>query len=263
MKRHFQVLSVGLIAVLVASNTLEAGFFEGHIVPHFQNPSLQGYVAGSGFYNNTSSARYSIFGSDTVASIQWGSAGFSQANFFANQNVSTPSDTVFELGRLTFANGTSSLESLIFGATLVLDFIPTGSSQSVDTLYLSLGIGTTLNGVSPRADADYISLAVLDRAAFVQEGLGATFIVYGSIVGDPYFLPSGIEIDPDSITRFDPNDPTQLETLNFPGSGIGNLVGFTGTNPAVVPEPSSFALLAMVGLACVAFGSCRRRRASR
>lgn len=271
MKRLVHLLGMGFIVACGAVGTSEAGFFEGRIVPHFTSPSLRGYVAGSGGYDNVHSARYSIFGSDSVASIQWGSGGFSQANFFANQNVSTPGNTTFTFGTLTFFNGTSSLESLIFGATLVLEFIPTGSTQVVDTLYLGLGIGTTLNGRGAREDSDYISISGLDRSAFVAEGLGATFILSGHIsengapnsislfsVDNPDLVPTDIELDPDSITRLDPNDPTQLETLNFPGSGIGRLVGFTGATP--IPEPSTLALLAIGALTAVTSGRFRGRR---
>jgi len=190
--------------------------------------------------------------------FQWGSnaasgPGYSNLIFSPNQNVVINDGQPFDFGKMSFFNGTSELNSLVFGVNLVLSFIPNGGSLSVDTLTIPITIGTTFNGGGAAANADFITFAGLTQSFFVYEGVGGTAILNGSIVGDPQFLPEGLTIDPtltiflgptDHPTPYDPNQylVTDQSGLNgFPG-------GFLGTAPSSVPEPSSMALLGLGGL---------------
>lgn len=260
---HF--LASAVLSMAAACGTAQAGFFTGSINAHFANPVLTGSVYGEGSYNNTSSARYSFHGSGTSAAVNWGTnssgPGSSTLVFSPNQNVATSDNTEFSFGTVSFYNGTSTLESLIFGIDLILDFIPSGGGPAVDTLTLHVGIGTTFNGGDANANADFISIPGISHSFFAYEGLSGSANVNGSIVGDPYLSPNsltvlenfGIYTGPETPRPYDPADYTFYDSPGFAG-------GFTGPAPSPVPEPTSLAVFVSGAFSFLGFRSVRRKR---
>ena len=290
MTKLVRTFALALLSTAMACGTAHASFFEGSIRASFENPVLQGAVYSPGgavvrSFDNTSSARYSIYGDGGKATVNWGTnagaPGTSTLNFFGNQNVSTFGNEQFQFGTITYYNGTSTLESLIFGITLVLDFIPTGSSQSVETLRLQVGIGTTENTGDANANADYIRIPGLRDGFFAFEGVGATANVNGSIVepqatatqfigiqsaDDPYLNPESFTIvnnfivylgpPADVAPPYNPDDYFTFTDPNFIG-------GFVGPVPTATPEPGSLALLLTGVCSVIGIRSIRRSKSKR
>ncbi|WP_397569593.1 choice-of-anchor K domain-containing protein [Schlesneria sp. T3-172] len=229
---------------------VHAGFFTGSISAHFENPRLQGNIRNpASFYNNASTAVSQAYGGGATATIVWGAPGYSVLNFFANQDIQVNSDEVFTLGSITYFNGTSELNSLIFGIDLVLQFV---GNPNVDTLTIPISIGTTNNVGDQIIDSDFISFgSALPLSFFAFEGVGASAELKGSIVGDPYFVLSGLNVKENFSVYSGPSpqgtipyDPSQYTTYDSPGFAGG----FVGPTPSAVPEPSSL-LLTCIGLA--------------
>ena len=182
---------------------------------------------------------------DPASLVTWGDGPIAPPNHsvvtFVGASFSgvAPGD-VFELGRLTYTNGTSVLSSLIFGATLTLQPMD-GAIAIADALDIALGISTTSNTGTAAQNADFLDFGtgtfgtVLPVSFNVFEGDTATAILYGSIIGDPMTTAVFITLDPASVGH------------GFIGAGV----------PA--PEPGSL-LLAIGGL----FGlmAARRRAAA-
>lgn len=269
---------LAIVTTALASGTARAEFFIGSINAHFENPVLTGSVyLGGGSFNNTSSARYTIYGNGPIAAINWGTnagaPGSSTLVFSPNQNVAVFDDVEFQLGTVTLYNGTSTLESLIFGIDLVLDFIPAGGGPAVDTLTLRVGIGTTFNVGDASANADFVSIPGIAHSFFAFEGLGATANVFGRIVspqqssqlsiaatGDAQLVPESFQVvenfllytGPETPRPYDPADYTTYDSPGFAG-------GFTGPTP-VVPEPGSLVLLATGAFSCLGLSYFRRSK---
>lgn len=271
MTKLVRTFALALLSTAMACGTAHAGFFEGAINAHFENPTLQGAVYSPGgavvkSFDNTSSARYSIYGGGSTATVNWGTnaggPGTSTLNFFGNQAVSVAGDTTFQFGTFTFYNGTSTLESLIFGIDLVLDFIPTGSSLAVDTLRMHIGIGTSENTGDAHANADYIGIPGVGNSFFVFEGAGGTSNLNGKIVGDPYFSPESFSIVNNFIVYVGPSgfsppyDPADYLTFTAPDF-VG---GFVGPTPSATPEPGSLALLMTGVCSVIGVRTVRRKR---
>jgi hypothetical protein len=265
MTRLVRVFGLTVVSMAVVCGSVQAGFFTGSINAHFENPVLSGSVYGGGGYNNTSSAVYSIYGDGSVATINWGTnagaPGSSTLNFFANQSVAVSDNVEFQFGKVTFYNGTSTLESLIFGVDLVLDFIPSGGGPAVDTLTVHVGIGTTFNGGDASANADFISIPGIDKSFFAFEDLAGSAHVNGQIVGDPYFVPESFTVleqfsiytGPSTPRPYNPDDYTTYDSPGFAG-------GFTGPTPTPTPEPSSIVLWLTGALSFVGLRSVRRMK---
>jgi hypothetical protein len=155
---------------------------------------------------------------------------------FAGSPESDPFQNVGYLGTIVYTNGTSQLDSLIFGATLTISF----TDPSVTPIVVPFTILTTTNtGIDPDYDADLIVFPGLgpggsDISFHVYEGETAYADVYGSIVGDP-------------VATFS----------NFIVSG-----GFLGTgplpSPVPVPEPATAALAGGVIAVAAAVRLARR-----
>ena len=243
-------LGFATLCLVFACENAKAGFFVGSINAHFENPTLSGNILNpTTYYNNTSSASYSASGGGATSTFRWGSSGYSSLNFFANQDVQVNSDDIFSFGTITYYNGTSELNSLVFGVNLVLEFV---GSPNVDTLTIPISIATTSNIGDAESNADYISFgSSVPLSFFVYEGLGATANLMGAIVGDPYFVPSDITVN-ESFTLYSgpdpqgsvPYDPSQYTTYDSPGFAGG----FAAPTPPAVPEPSSLILVSLGAL---------------
>ena len=203
--RNFPLLLVGLVALAVTP--VRADSFQ--VIGLWSDPVLSGNIININrtlsFLDNTGTAVYSIVNVDPAtatplvgSALNWGAdptaPGFSNAVFFGNSFSSLPLDTPnIDLGTLTFFNGTSLLNSLIFGATLNLSVYANGVlDNSIVPLAAPLSINTTVNsGTCAVCDADFIGFnppVSLDRTMNVLEGGNATFEILGEFTGDPHIV---------------------------------------------------------------------------
>ena len=268
---HSILLAAGL-AVLGSGGLLANGLpVNGTILGIFSNPVLQGNIANSPslgqlqFYDNSSTATVSINNSTnpavggtplqqtTGSSLVWGSAAdggsgtFSILNFFGGQ-VPADVNQPFQLGTITFFNGTSDLTSLIFGATLSFydNVVSPETFLGSDQVIITTTSNITLDA---SGDADYLNIcgnssnicsSSIKAVESTQGGSGYTANLFGAIVGDPVLYLNAVT-----------SAPGQSTTTN----------GSIGVDPALgtVPEPGTL-LLVPGSLAALAW--LRRRRAA-
>lgn len=240
------VLAGMSVALPQVASANPSATYSGVVSGTWSNPVLSGNEIDGAtgiatLTNNTGSADCSIGGCPTNtnpagsnSTINWGSApGNSTITFaglpFTNQSL----DTTFKFGTLTYTNGTSAAQTLIFGATLTLSF----GNAAVTDLSVPLGLVTTNNTGTDQQNADFVDFRpVLANTFNVVEGGTAIADVFGHLTGDPMPVIDFIQLDPASP----------------PGAG------FVGTGvPSSVPEPMSVALLT-VGL--LGLGATRRQR---
>ncbi|MCX6592121.1 MAG: choice-of-anchor K domain-containing protein [Acidobacteria bacterium] len=243
---------LALTATLAISAT--AGTFTGLTVGAFSDPITSGYVWGAGgresvLTDNASSAVFSGFWgvAGTTAVAKWGN--YPIADFPLPDGVDQEStlqfdgvefedvigdQTIFKIGSITFTNGTSVINSLLFGGTLTITPVDFGWGYLSDPLVIPFSIETTRNVGSPEFNADFVVFETeLGKVgAFVYEGASATFNIYAKIVGDPQTSFQGLQIDRNSL---------------------GN--GFVG-GASPVPEPAS---LWLAGAALAGLAWARRR----
>ena len=217
-----------LISVLCATPlTVFAGAAgPGTFAGTFSAPVLTGNVINPDgsrtFFDNSASAFFTGFGSNHIV---WGTntqtdpAPFSFLTFTGTPFGVEPVDTPFTVGQIEFGNGTSLLQSLIFGATLTLT-LP--GSTNVPPVVVQLIINTTLNGnISVVLDADNLQfLGQFPQALLAFEGRDVTANLIGEFVGDPTLNLLGLTLPP--------------------GQDANGLVDIA---PSGIPAPSSIALL--------------------
>jgi hypothetical protein len=123
--------------------------------------------------------------------LVWGDGDFfsftylnmSSVSFLGNHFYYAPGNTEIPLGEFYFHNGTSYLETLIFGADFTISL---AGDPSVNPLVSHMGIvGTSNNDVDPIHDADYLSFNTFQNTFHVFEGKTARATLFGMIVGDP------------------------------------------------------------------------------
>jgi hypothetical protein len=215
---HRVVLATTLGLLVMAAPPAQAGtltYPDATVVGVWSSPVLTGDdltidpntgVHSSQHYNNTATAVYSI--SLDGSTLQWGAGSSppptaSVLTFVGKTYPLLPLNTpLTELGTLTYTNGASDPNSLIFGALLTLS-IPKFST--ITPLPADLVITSTSNfGLNPNNDADffYFSNVSLDRIGFIFEGQTTTFTLYGNIVGDPVIQLTDLVLAPGQTGGF-------------------------------------------------------------
>lgn len=271
--------ALSVCGVALALGTLQAradGLTPGGtIIGIFSDPIYSGFVthdpniSSSTYFDNSATAPLSLSivnSTDptragtpalqaTGSKLQWGSdasvdpsESFSELIFFGAQipsNIHQP----FEAGVITYLNGTSNLNSLIFGASLSLydNSVSPENYLGTDTVIIT----TTSNiGAALAQDADYINIcgngsnicgSSIEAYEDSQGGTGVTAVLQGQIVGDPQLQFTDVTVSPD-----------QLAT--------GGLVGAEAA-AGVIPEPSTWAMI-MLGFAGLGLMGYRTKRAS-
>ena len=228
------LLGVLILAPCSQADTVNSGSISGT----FSNFVLSGDIVDGGtrattFQDNTSTAISSGAG---TSDITWGgnftpppgTNNFSELSFTGASFSNVAPGQVFELGTLTYSNGSSALNSLIFGATFTMTANLSGGGTATITPFTSaLGLVTTTNdGPTPASNADFVNFPSLGKSFNVIEGSSARAILFGEIIGDPSLHLTDVQVAPDS-------------------GGTGFI--------ASTPEPSTWLLLAAgLGLLLVA-----------
>lgn len=269
MKRYLRLgghalLALAVLLVLQGGSVAQAD----QIVGVFSNPILAGNVlndptvgtltamdnTGTALVGVNSAGGAACSGSNTLC---WGSdpgvgldpsQQFSQLTF-TGANVN-PEGGNQSLGTISFLNGTSALNSLIFGATLTFFDATTGMTNlGSDTVIISTTSnqfgGTGLTQSQLATDADYINIcgnfsnicgSSLEAYEDSEGGVGVTANLMGQIIGDPH---------------------VQLNAITVSADQAGN-GGVVGTEPPLgTPEPST---LVMMAAGLLAVGGLLSRR---
>jgi hypothetical protein len=246
-RRSFGLSLCALLTATCFAPTLPADI----VIGVFGNPVLAGNVANDPaagqltYIDNSSTAVYSINNStsttlvgnpplqSTGSALTWGAdspetnQSYSVLTFFG---APIPADTTspFKVGTVTFQNGTSLLNTLIFGAQLsfydnsVAPENYLGTDQVIITTTNNLGQSVT-------QDADYINICgnqsnicgqSIEAIEETEGGTGVTADLYGTITGDPTLTLTGVQLEPgqsSDTNGFIGNDPPLAETPE-PGS---------------------------------------------
>ncbi|MEP7365612.1 MAG: choice-of-anchor K domain-containing protein [Acidobacteriota bacterium] len=244
---HHSTLITAVLSTGLLTSAAFGGSVSGTVIGQWSNPALTGnLILATGqfqFFDNTTTAYYNIVNSpdgSAGSALIYGASGtspqpFSVLTFFGSTLTGVPSNTPVLLGKLTFLNGTSDLNSLIFGAVLTLTV---KNDPSVDPLEAVASITTTQNtGFDSNFDADFFSFNVLFPTTFnVYEGSNATVDIYGQFIGDPQIELTSLQLEPG-------------ETGGFIGNGL----------PTPTPEPGTLAT-SLASLAALAIYARKRRR---
>ncbi len=242
------ILAALASALAVASpsmaSAVEAVTYSGAITATFTDPVLTGIVIDTngnpvvfddtGGPNSDGTAVYTGMGTN---SITWGAypgettpPPYSTLTFTGKSFSNVAIGQLFDIGTLTYTNGTSLTGTGIFGATLSLD---AGNPNITGFSTPSTFIATENTGLSLARDADFVSFGALPGVTFnVYEGYTATAELYGELINDPQI---------------------SFDTLTLTSGG-----GFIGNGVGGVPEPGTWAML-LIG-ACGVGAALRSRR---
>ncbi|HEY1779679.1 MAG TPA: PEP-CTERM sorting domain-containing protein [Roseiarcus sp.] len=282
---HIAVCSVAMAlgAAEAQANGLTPG---GTIIGVFSNVVTNGSVTHDPtlssppvYFDNAGTAAFSIVNStdptlggtppqqSTGSKLQWGVSGsvdpsqsFSELIFFGGQ-VPTDVTQPFQAGVLTFLNGTSDLDSLIFAADLSLYDNYVGTNSYLGTDHVTITTTSNLNVAGAEdLDADYINIcgngsticnSSVEAYEDSQGGTGVTFDLTAQIVGDPQLEFTHVALAAVQTNLLDPNS----------GPGLTGLVGDQAAG--TVPEPSTWAMMfiGFVGLGALGYRSKRARAA--
>jgi hypothetical protein len=255
MHVHKKQLLLTLILMVAAGrqSAQASGITGEQIIATFGGVVVAGSIANdpsagvNTYLNNATTAVYNINNNvvnNNVASsnMNWGTYSEANPNGFLPDSVlvfvgaTIPSNqTNFNIGSLTFLNGTSDLPTLIFGVNM--NFYA-GSVSSANFLGSDTIVITTTSNVFgvpgglTNGDDDYINICgtfsqicgtSIEAVESSEGGTGVTVNLTGTIVGDPTL---------------------NLMSVALAGGQNSGTNGFLGTDPAigtVTPEPATWA----------------------
>lgn len=260
--------TLGLMTAFVGVNAQAGGLTpDGTIIGVFGGVVTEGIVTHdptltqNQFLDNSGSAVYAIVNStdptltgpggvQTAGSaLAWGAnppggAGtFSQLTFNGGE-VPTDIHQSFNAGTITFLNGTSSLDTLIFGATISFydNVVSPADYLGTDSIIIT----TTSNlDQSLAQDADYINIcgngsnicgSSIEAFEDTEGGTGLTVDLTASIVGDPKLAISGVAVAPGqdpATTGVIGDEPGIGEAVPEPATWAVMLAGFGGLGAAL------------------------------
>jgi len=263
---HLSSLKLNAIVKIAALSVLcgcmaQATIIPGSIVATFSDPVFAGTLANTPvagetqFADNTATAVYSIRNASSSSSLSWGTNApatyqtFSELTF-TGSTIPASVTTPFQVGSIVFTNGTSTIGSLIFGATL--SFYDNSVSPSTFLGSDTVTITTTTNvfgvpGGLTSGDDDYINICgnnssicstSIEAVESSEGGTGVTVNLFGTIAGDPSLTLTSVALAPGQ-------------------SGSTN--GFLGADPPIgaeTPEPATWTFLG----GALALGFFIRRR---
>jgi hypothetical protein len=190
------VSSAAAVTLLTFSSIADAGTIGDPIIGIFTNPVLVGNIVNSPAVgqlqplDNSSTAPPFIFGLGTNT-LRWGDFTASQL-LFAGATLPADPTTQFQIGTISYINGTNNPPTVIFAATL--DFYLGSVAPSNLIATDSVVINTTLNFGDPMLDADYINICgnssnicnmSIEAIETSEGGTGFTAALFGTITGDP------------------------------------------------------------------------------
>ena len=110
---------------------------------------------------------------------------------------------------VSYYNGTSTLSSGIWGATLTIGVL--GDPSITPAVIRFLFIGTQNGNISRELDADILQFSTpLNLQFHVYEGAQASATITGRIVGDPVLKVDGVELVQWLRVETDPAQPTAI-----------------------------------------------------
>jgi hypothetical protein len=260
---------VSILGVVALTATTLSATNAAAVVPEFQmtgafsDPVYLGNVLNtpavgdSTFFNNSATAPASTIISPDGSTLQWGtnpptSVGtvFSVLKFTGAFLPLGDMATPTQLGTITYTNGTSALNSLIFGATLTfsLDGIVLGSDQVLITTTSNQSSGTNLTPAQAQLDADYINICG-NSSNICGTGIQAFENTQGEN-GVAFSTPLVAALN----GTYNTDVALSLQSATYV-SGDGVVTG----RPSVVPEPSTWAMM-LLGFAGLGFGGYRASR---
>jgi hypothetical protein len=217
--------AIALLTSLDHRPAAASGLAGSDIIGVFSAPAYAGNVLNypalgqTTFYNNVSTAPATTFINNNGSQLQWGtdpgsgipsSQQFSQLTFSGSispLNITSP----FQIGTVNFLNGTSALNSLIFGATLQFyaGSVAPGNLIGTDSVIINTTSnqysGTGLTQAQLMTDADYINICgpgsdICGKSISAYEdsegGVGVLVALYGTISGDPQLTLTNVSLTP-------------------------------------------------------------------
>jgi hypothetical protein len=222
------------------------------IIGVFSNPVLAGTVADdptigqNTYFDNTGTAVSFIDNVNNPVTggtppqqqfgnfVLWGSGADSEIDFFGALIPPDPT-APFQIGTLTFNNGFSNLNQLVFGFTLSFYDTAVGPGSFLGSDQIIITTTQDLSGSAP-GDDDYLNICgpsssicgkSIEAAEASEGGTGVTVNLIGTITGDPML---------------------SLTDVNLAAGQTGPLNGFIGSDPAIgalTPEPGTWIMLAL------------------
>lgn len=172
---------------------------------------------------------------------------YSELIFTGSTSFDSSSTGTQQIGTISFVNGTSDLNSLIFGATL--SFYDNGTFVGSDNVVISTTSnqysGTGLTAAQLQTDADYINIcgnnsnicgSSVQSYEDSQGGTGLLVDLAGTLVGDPTLILTGVTVDPSQ---------SNCTTCGVVGRELPL---------SEVPEPSELALMSAGLILCIGLG---------
>lgn len=191
-----------------------------------------------------------VYAGVNTRSFTWGDGSVANVGSnnltFTGTNFSSPFNTPFKLGTLTYFNGTTALNSNLkqIDLTSRLTFSQPAGLPSVTSNFV-LGLNSTVNTSDPVASADFVNFnSTTSSSRFVINGNTYTVKITGfqHVIGDGFLQSSATEFH-------------VLEGRTASADLYASVV-----RAAPVPEPETYAMM-IAGLGMLGFFARRRKAA--